>query len=130
MPRILHLVALAAFASLASAFFDAVNGFRPFGVGFTRGVYPQDFNVVGPPLEPVHDSQNPPTGLAVDTNHNVYLTYPRNQRPTPNNVVKCVDFNNEVPWPSAAIQNCRPGQVRLSSILKLLGTQVDLYTQI
>ena len=104
------LLHITVFAGHCNAFFDAINGFRPFGVGFTRGVYPQDFNVVGPPLEPVHDSQNPPTGLAVDSKHNVYLTFPRNMAPTPNNVVKCTGFNEEVPWPNKAIQNCKDGQ--------------------
>lgn len=102
-------------ASLARAYyFETPNaitqGFRPWGAGFTHGAYPQDFSVVGPQLEAVHDSQQPPTGFAVDTQHNLYITYPRNTGPTPSNVVKCTGFNEEQPWPNAQYQNCSQGQ--------------------
>ncbi|CAO2650575.1 Nn.00g018670.m01.CDS01 [Neocucurbitaria sp. VM-36] len=75
-----------------------------------HGAYPQDFPIVGPSLETVHESQKPPTGLAVDSSHHIYLTYPRNAGPTPRNVVICTSFNDEQPWPNAAIQNCTAGQ--------------------
>ena len=97
-------------ATTATAFWPTMDNFRPFGPGFNSGAYPQDFNVVGPPLEAVHDSQTPPTGLAVDNSHNIYLTYPRNMGQTPVNVVLCTGFNEEKPWPNAAIQNCTDGQ--------------------
>ena len=54
----------------------------------------------------MHESQQAPTGLAVDSKHNIYLTYPRNMGPTPNNVVIATGFNTEKPWPNAQIQNC------------------------
>ncbi|KJY02439.1 hypothetical protein TI39_contig51g00002 [Zymoseptoria brevis] len=93
-----------------SSYYDLEAGsFRPFGPGFNRGAYPQDFTVSGE-LQGVHDSQQAPTGLAVDTEHNIYLTYPRNSGQTPSNVVICTDFNNEQPWPNAQIQNCTEGQ--------------------
>jgi hypothetical protein len=96
---------------LADNYFDTPSGgFRPFGPGYTHGAYPQDFSIVGPPLEAIHDSQSPSTGLAVDVNHNLYLTYPRNAGPTPSNVVICTSFNDEKPWPNAAMQNCTTGQ--------------------
>lgn len=96
---------------VADAYFDTPSGgFRPFGPGYTHGAYPQDFSIVGPPLEAIHDSQRPSTGLAVDANHNLYLTYPRNAGPTPSNVVICTSFNDEKPWPNAAMQNCTSGQ--------------------
>jgi hypothetical protein len=96
---------------LADNYFDTPpGGFRPFGPGYTHGAYPQDFSIVGPPLEAIHDSQSPSTGLAVDVNHNLYLTYPRNAGPTPSNVVICTSFNDEKPWPNAAMQNCTAGQ--------------------
>ena len=104
------VLAVLAIIATTNAFFDTIGNFRPFGPGFNRGAYPQDFNVVGPPLEAVHDSQEAPTGLAVDEQHSIYLTYPRNMGPTPNNVVKCTGFNEEQPWPNAAIQNCLHGQ--------------------
>ncbi|KAK0291469.1 hypothetical protein LTS00_008469 [Friedmanniomyces endolithicus] len=105
---LLHLLAFTGVTTAQS--FDTIGGFRPFGPGYNHGAYPQDFNVVGPALEAVHDSQTAPTGLAVDTALNLYLTYPRNFGQTPNNVVICTDFNNEKPWPSAEIQNCTTGQ--------------------
>lgn len=75
----LYLLFLLAAARSVCAFFETAQGeYRPFGPGYNYGAYPQDFNVVGPPLEAVHDSQEAPTGLAVDEAHNIYLTYPRN----------------------------------------------------
>lgn len=95
----------------AQSYFDTPpGGYRPFGPGYSRGAYPQDFSIVGPDLEAVHDSQKPSTGLAVDNQHNLYLTYPRNAGQTPNNVVMCTSFNDEIPWPNAAMQNCTAGQ--------------------
>jgi hypothetical protein len=96
---------------LASASFDTPpGGYRPFGPGYNCGAYPQDFTLFGTQLEAVHDSQRASTGLAVDAAHNLYLTYPRNAGSTPNNVVICTSFNDEKPWPDAAIQNCTTGQ--------------------
>ncbi|KAL1653429.1 hypothetical protein SLS61_003938 [Didymella pomorum] len=107
---LLHLSAFTAYC-LAQTFFDTPPGdFRPFGVGYTRGVYPQDFSLVRPELQAIHDSQKPSTGLAIDNEHKLYLTYPRNASPTPSNVVICTSFNDEQPWPNAAIQNCTAGQ--------------------
>ena len=103
------LTALALVAPVLG-YWDTMDSYRPFGPGYNHGAYPQDFSVVGPPLEGVHDSQEAPTGLAVDHNHTLYLTYPRNSGPTTNNVVKCTGFNSEEPWPSAAWQNCTDGQ--------------------
>jgi len=111
--KFISLLLSAAFVhtSVAFSYFDTPSGgYRPFGPGYNHGAYPQDFTVVGPPLEAVHDSQKPSTGLAVDNNHNLYLTYPRNVGQTPSNVVICTSFNDEKPWPSAAIQNCTSGQ--------------------
>lgn len=105
------LLLLLAAAQFVSAFFETEQGeYRPFGPGYNYGAYPQDFNVLGPPLEAVHDSQQAPTGLAVDLQHNIYLTYPRNSGQTPSNVVIATGFNTEKPWPNAQIQNCTQGQ--------------------
>lgn len=76
----------------------------------TLGVCPQDFTIIGGQLEPVHESVNAPTGLAVDLESNVYLTYPRNAANLTNNVVICTSFTDEEPWPNAEIQRCQPGQ--------------------
>jgi hypothetical protein len=98
-------------SSAAADYFDTPpGGFRPFGTGYTNGAYPQDFNLIGPPLEAIHDSQRPSTGLAVDSQHKLYLTYPRNAGPTPNNVIVCTSFNDEAPWPNATMQNCTVNQ--------------------
>lgn len=111
MYRFISSFVVFATSSLATTYFDTPPGdFRPFGPGYTKGAFPQDFNVVGPPLEAIHDSQRPSTGLAVDTNHNLYLTYPRNAGQTPSNVVICTSFNDEKPWPNATMQNCTAGQ--------------------
>jgi hypothetical protein len=102
---------VSAILPFANAFFETPpGGFRPFGSGYNNGAYPQDFTLFGPQLEAVHDSQNASTGLAVDAASNLYLTYPRNAGPTPNNVVICTSFNDEKPWPNATIQNCVAGQ--------------------
>jgi hypothetical protein len=111
MGQPLFILTLLTSLSLAEAYFDTPPGdFRPFGPGYTHGAYPEDFTVVGESLEAIHDSQKPSTGLAVDINHNLYLTYPRNAGATPSNVVICTSFNDEKPWPNAAIQNCTAGQ--------------------
>ena len=104
-------ILLLALIGCTNAFFDSIDGFRPFGVGYNRGAYPEDVNIVGTrALEAVHDSQDAPTGLAVDHAHNIYLTYPRNMGPTPNNVVIATSFNGEKAWPNASIQHCGHGQ--------------------
>lgn len=76
----------------------------------TLGVCPQDFTIIGGELEAVHESADPPTGLAVDQALNIYLTYPRNSADTSVNVVVATSFTGEEPWPSAEIQRCQPGQ--------------------
>lgn len=76
----------------------------------TLGVCPQDFTIIGGQLEAIHESANAPTGLAVDSDSNVYLTYPRNAANLTNNVVICTSFTDEEPWPNAEIQRCQPGQ--------------------
>ncbi|KAL9086872.1 MAG: hypothetical protein Q9159_003960 [Coniocarpon cinnabarinum] len=93
---------LAGFPSTCPSFAPCSNG--------TLGVCPTDFTIVGPSLEPVHESSKPPTGLALDNAKNLFLTYPRNTGATPNNVVLCTSFTGEEPWPSAAFQNCTQGQ--------------------
>ncbi|ORY59276.1 major royal jelly protein-domain-containing protein [Pseudomassariella vexata] len=80
------------------------------GPNSTIGVCTQDFDIIGSGLEAVHESIQAPTGLAVDSTLNVYLTYPRNSGPTPKNVVLATSFTEEEPWPSADIQNCTPSQ--------------------
>jgi hypothetical protein len=111
----MRYIILASFAFVATSsateyFQTPAGGYRPFGPGYNVGAYPQDFTLVGPPLEAIHDSQKPSTGLAVDSAHNLYLTYPRNSGQTPSNVVICTSFNDEAPWPNASIQNCTAGQ--------------------
>ncbi|KAF1837213.1 hypothetical protein BDW02DRAFT_628141 [Decorospora gaudefroyi] len=103
-------IALVATSSATEYIDTPPGGYRPLSPGYTIGAYPQDFNLIGPPLEAIHDSQTPPTGLAVDSAHNLYLTYPRNFGPTPSNVVVCTSFNDEAPWPNSSIQTCTADQ--------------------
>lgn len=106
----LSAIPFAAVASASNSFDTPQGDYRPFGPGYTNGAYPQDFALVGPVLEAVHDSQKPSTGLAIDSAHKLYLTYPRNSGSTPNNVVICTSFNDEQSWPNASMQNCSAGQ--------------------
>lgn len=76
----------------------------------TLGICPQDFTIIGGQLEAVHESIEAPTGLAVDSDDNLYLTYPRNAANLTNNVVICTSFTDEEPWPTAEMQRCQPGQ--------------------
>ena len=89
------------------------------------GVCPQDFSIIGPPLEAVHESEQAPTGLAVDNDLNIYLTYPRNFGYTPNNVVLATSYTGEEPWPSAAIQNCAPGQNASTCFINVQNVVLD-----
>jgi hypothetical protein len=112
--------------SFGSGYLETLSsGYRPFDPGYTIGAYPQDFTLVGPSLEPVHDSQKPPTGLAVDSSHNLYLTYPRNSGQTPSNVVLCTSCNDEVPWPNTGIQNCTAGQDPSSCFINVQNIVLD-----
>ncbi|KAL6155444.1 hypothetical protein ACJQWK_05285 [Exserohilum turcicum] len=108
--KILGTLALTSLAWATEYWQTPPGGYRPFGPGYTNGAYPTDFSLAGPPLEAIHDSQTPSTGLAVDSNNRLYLAYPRNSGQTPNNVVVCTSFNDEKPWPNAGIQNCTAGQ--------------------
>lgn len=96
----------------------------------TIGVCPTDFTIIGPSLQPVHESTKPPTGLAVDPSLNIYLTYPRNTGPTPNNVVICTSFTDEEPWPSAAIQNCTEGQNASTCFINVQNVVLDSIDQL
>ena len=116
---ILKLLALAGFASTqgfagTDCPFPACppfEGIQSFSENGTIGATPESFSIIGPPLQAVHASvERPPTGFAVDPSLNIYLTYPRNTGPTPNNVVIATNFTGEKPWPNAEIQNCTESQ--------------------
>ena len=94
-------------------------------VNATIGVCPQDFTIIGPQVQPFHESSKAPTGLAVDCDHNIYLTYPRNSGPTPNNVVIATSFTDEEPWPSAEIQNCTAGQNASTCFINVQNAVLD-----
>lgn len=102
----------------------------PKNANSTIGVCPTDFTIIGPELEPVHESTSAPTGLAIDPNLALYLTYPRNSGPTPNNVVKCTSFDTEEPWPSAAIQNCTIGQNASTCFINVQNVVLDSVNQL
>ncbi|KAJ4360890.1 uncharacterized protein N0V89_001458 [Didymosphaeria variabile] len=96
----------------------------------TIGVCPTDFTIIGPQLEPVHESTRAPTGLAIDPNLVLYLTYPRNFGPTPDNVVKCTSFETEEPWPSAAYQNCTASQNASTCFINVQNVVLDSINQL
>ncbi|KAF2188400.1 hypothetical protein K469DRAFT_737681 [Zopfia rhizophila CBS 207.26] len=77
----------------------------------------------------VHSSTSPPTGLAIDPSLNIYLTYPRNSGPTPNNVVICQTYTTEEPWPNASIQNCSSGQNASECFINVQNVVLDSLNQ-
>lgn len=91
----------------------------------TVGVCPQDFTIIGGALEVVHESTSPPTGLAVDLSHTVYLTYPRNAADTSVNVVVATGFAGEEPWPSAEMQRCAAGQDAATCFVNVQNVVLD-----
>lgn len=97
-------------ATLANNHSQSCPKVPPKSPNATIGVCPTDFTIIGGHLETVHQSYQAPTGLAVDEDLNIYIAYPRNNGITPNNVVIATGFDQEAPWPNAAIQNCTAGQ--------------------
>lgn len=96
----------------------------------TIGTCPTDFTIVGGDLEPVHESQTPPTGLAIDPNGKLYLTYPRNFGITPLNVVVATSFTDEQAWPNATIQNCTTGQNAADCFINVQNVVLDSINQL
>ena len=115
---------------LAAAQFPSTCPPAPSDGNGTVGICPGDFAVVGPTLEPVHESTNPTTGLAVDPSLNIYLMYPRNTGPTPINVVIVTSFTDEVPWPNAEIQNCTEGQNIAECFVNIQNVVLDSINQL
>lgn len=85
------------FALVRAAFPDTCPDPALSSSNSTLGVCPQDFTIIGDPLEAVHEGIQAPTGLAVDPDLNIYLTYPRNFENSTNNVVICTSFTDEEP---------------------------------
>jgi hypothetical protein len=121
---------LLALVSLSAADYPLINGYRPFDLGYTIDAYDRDFTLVGSPLHAVHESQRAPAGLALDTDSKLYLTYPRNSGPTPNNVVIATSFMDEEPWPSAAIQNCTTTQNASTCFINVQNVVLDSIGQL
>ncbi|KAI9689265.1 MAG: hypothetical protein M1820_010176 [Bogoriella megaspora] len=90
---------------------------------------PDDFTIIGAPLQAVHESSSPPTGLALDNSNHIYLTYPRNTGQTPSNVVIAKNFTAEEPWPNAAIQNCTAGQDPSTCFINVQNVVLDSQDQ-
>lgn len=74
------------------------------------GACSSDFQVIGDVPEVVHEGSIPPTGIAVDPEHNVFLTYARNMQKQNYTMTKASSFTEEVPWPTEEWQNCAEGQ--------------------
>jgi hypothetical protein len=131
MIRCKFLFYVSAFLPLVTAQFPSTcPAPLPKTANSTIGVCPTDFTIIGSQLEPVHESSSPPTGLAIDPDLVLYLTYPRNSGATPNNVVKCTSFNAEEPWPSAAIQNCTAGQNVSTCFINVQNIVLDSVNQL
>ncbi|KAG6368619.1 hypothetical protein INS49_002832 [Diaporthe citri] len=96
----------------------------------TNGVCVQDFKIIGGALEAVHESTHAPTGLAVDLEENIYLTYPRNFENATNAVTIATSFADEEPWPSAEIQNCQPGQNVSECFINVQNLVLDAHGQL
>ncbi|PVH92283.1 hypothetical protein DM02DRAFT_646993 [Periconia macrospinosa] len=90
----------------------------------------RDYGTSGAPIQAVHSSKTPPTGLAIDPNNILYLAYPRNTGPTPNNVVICPTYDTEEPWPNAAIQNCTSGQNASTCFVNVQNIVLDSLSQL
>ncbi|GAM91303.1 hypothetical protein ANO11243_093510 [Dothideomycetidae sp. 11243] len=86
---------------------------------------PNDFPTIGSPLTAVHESAHPPTGLALDTNLNYYIAYPRNTGPIAHTLVQATSFTDEVPWPSAEIQCCAAGQDAATCFVNVQNAVLD-----
>ena len=123
---------LAAFAATVTAqgFPSTCPPIPASGPNATIGTCPQDFGIIGPALEAVHESTNAPTGLAVDPSLNIYLTYPRNSGATPVNVVIATSFTGEQPWPNAEIQNCAAGQNAAECFINVQNVVLDSINQL
>ncbi|KAF2729742.1 hypothetical protein EJ04DRAFT_588141 [Polyplosphaeria fusca] len=96
----------------------------------TFSTSPYDYGTIGPPLQAVHSSKTPPTGLAIDPDQILYLTYPRNFGPTPNNVVICPSYGTEEPWPTASIQNCTSSQNASTCFINVQNIVLDSLSQL
>ena len=101
------------------------EGVTSCNINGTIGTTPQDFSIIGPPLQAVHESVQAPTGLAVDNDLNIYLTYPRNSGATKDNVVIATNFTGEEPWPSSGIQNCSAGQNASTCFINVQNVVLD-----
>lgn len=89
-----------------------------------------DYSVIGPPLQAVHSSSNPPTGLAIDPNLTLYLTYPRRTGRISNNVVSCPTYDVEEPWPNSDIQNCYPEKNASECFINVQNVVLDSLNQL
>ena len=126
LPSLLTLISL----SIHSHAANTTGSYQPFDPGYTIGTYDRDFTVVGPHLEPIHESQRAPTGFAIDHDSNYYLTYPRNSGQTPINVVIATSFTEEAPWPTAEIQNCTAGQNASTCFINVQNVVLDSIGQL
>ena len=125
----LYYFALAAPLVTALGFPSQCPAIPPMGSNDTIGTCPTSFTLIGPSLEPIHESFSAPTGLAVDPDLKLYLTYPRNTGPTPLNVVIATSFTDEEAWPSAEIQNCTAGQNTSECFINVQNVVLDSLNQ-
>lgn len=114
------LVATMAMAGLATALQNgstsAVPDSCPVPLSLQRnsttpiGICSSDLEVIGGVPEVIHSSSIPPTGIAVDPEHNIFYTYARNMEEQNYTLTKATSFTGEEPWPSKEWQTCDDGQ--------------------
>lgn len=69
-----------------------------------------DLDIIGGVPEVIHSSSTPPTGIAVDPDHNIFYTYARNMEEQNYTLTKATSFTDGEPWPSKEWQTCADGQ--------------------
>lgn len=89
------------------------------------GACSSDLQVIGDGPEVVHEGAIPPTGIAVDPDHNVFLTYARNMQRQNYTITKATSSTEEVPWPTEEWQNCAEGQNASTCFINVQNVVLD-----
>lgn len=129
------LGSLAALSGAAAAILDgsssAASPYCPVPYSSTRndsdpiGACSSDLQVIGNGPEVVHEGTIPPTGIAVDPDHNVFLTYARNMQRQNYTMTKATSSTEEVPWPTEEWQNCAEGQNASTCFINVQNVVLD-----
>jgi hypothetical protein len=96
----------------------------------TNWTLPGGVEIVGNDLEAVHESIRAPTGLGVDSQHNIFITYARNNEPQNITLAKATGFSTEEHWPSQEWQNCVTGQNLSTCFVNVQNAVLDSFGQL